>query len=146
MADIVHRIGVEAPPARVYRALATRSGLINWWTWHVTGEPAPGALIRLRFGDKGPDMKALELIPDRRVRWECVAGLDEWIGTEVSFDLAPAHRETVLHFAHTGWREPGELMAHWNCKWAYFLLSLKGWVEDGRGNPYPEDRKISSWG
>jgi hypothetical protein len=25
-------------------------------------------------------------------------------------------------------------------------LSLKAWVEDGRGTPYPEDRKISVWG
>lgn len=146
MPGIVHRIGIQGPPGRVYRALATRSGLINWWTWHVTGEPAPGALIRFRFGDRGHDMKVLELIPDRRVRWVCMDGPDGWVGTEVCFELAPADGETVLHFSHTGWPDAGELMAHWNCKWGYFLLSLKGWVEDGRGTPYPEDRKISSWG
>ncbi len=147
MPDIMHRIGVEAPPARVYRALATRSGLINWWTWHVTGEPASGAVVRFRFGsDSGVEMKVLELSQDRRVRWRCVAGPDEWMGTEISFELSPADRETIVRFAHTGWREAGELMAHCNCKWGYFLLSLKTWVEDGKGTPYPEDRKISSWG
>ncbi len=146
MPEIVHRIGIEAPPARVYRALATRSGLINWWTWHVAGEPAPGATVQFRFGAGGPDMKMLELAPERRVRWRCLAGPEEWIGTEVSFELAPGDRETIVRFAHTGWREAGEFMAHCNCKWGYFLLSLKGWVEDGRGTPYPEDRKISSWG
>ncbi len=150
MPDIIHRIGVAAPPARVYRAIATRSGLINWWTWHVAGEPAPGAVIRFRFQDGSADMEMLELLPDRRVRWRCVAGPEDWVGTEISFDLgaggAAGSRETVVHFAHQGWREAGEYMAHCNTKWAYFLLSLKAWVEDGRGTPYPEDRKISVWG
>jgi uncharacterized protein YndB with AHSA1/START domain len=150
MPDIVHRIGVAAPPARVYRAIATRSGLINWWTWHVTGEPAPGAVIHFRFGDGSADMEMLELSPDSRVRWRCVSGLEEWTGTEITFDLAAGGaavtRETIIHFAHRGWRKEGEYMAHCNTKWAYFLLSLKAWVEDGRGTPYPEDRKISVWG
>jgi uncharacterized protein YndB with AHSA1/START domain len=150
MPDIVHRIGIEAPPARVYRAVATRSGLINWWTWHVTGEPAPGSVVRFRFGESGAGMDAnmemIELSPDRQVKWRCVDGPKEWVGTEISFALSPGARETILHFAHSGWREPVEYMAHCNSKWGYFLLSLKTWVEDGRGTPYPEDRKISSWG
>jgi uncharacterized protein YndB with AHSA1/START domain len=144
--DIIHRIGIEAPPDRVYRALATRSGLINWWTWHVTGEPAPGTIIQFRFADNGPRMKVLELSPGSRVTWQCVDGPRDWIGTEISFELAHGDRETIVRFSHTGWRESGEFMAHCNCKWAYFLMSLKAWVEDGRGTPYPEDRKISSWG
>ncbi len=146
MPEIIHRIGVQAPPARVYRALATRSGLINWWTWHVTGEPAAGAVVRFRFADNGPDMKVVELAPDRLVRWQCIAGPAEWIGTEISFELSYGDRETVLRFSHQGWKDRGDFMAHCSCKWAYFLLSLKAWVEDGRGTPYPEDRKISSWG
>jgi len=146
MPEIIHRLGVEAPPARVYRALATRSGLINWWTWHVTGEPAPGATVRFRFGTTSTDMKVLELRPDHMVTWRCVDGPEGWIDTGLAFELAPGDRETILHFSHTGWSEAGELMAHWNCKWGSFLMSLKTWVEDGRGTPYPEDRKVSSWG
>ncbi len=150
MPGIAHRIGIQAPPGRVYRALATRSGLINWWTWHVTGEPAAGAVIRCRFGDGSADMEMLELSPEHRVRWRCVSGPEEWVGTEISFDLAAegaaGSQETIIHFAHRGWREEGEYMAHCNTKWGYFLLSLKAWVEDGRGTPYPEDRKISRWG
>jgi uncharacterized protein YndB with AHSA1/START domain len=153
MPEIVHRIGIEAPPERVYRALATRSGLINWWTWHVKGEPAPGAVVSFRFADGGPqesadalDMEMVELSRGRAVRWRCAAGPEEWIGTEVSFELSPGDRETIVMFRHAGWRQQSDFMAHCSCKWASFLLSLKGWVEDGRGTPYPEDRKISSWG
>ncbi|HUI71929.1 MAG TPA: SRPBCC domain-containing protein [Spirochaetia bacterium] len=146
MPEIIHRLGVQAAPARVYRALATRSGLINWWTWHVTGEPAPGVTVRFRFGPTSTDMKVLELLPEHRVSWRCVAGGEEWTNTDITFELTPGDRETIVHFSHTGWSAAGELMAHWNCKWGYFLLSLKTWVEDGRGTPFPEDRKISSWG
>jgi uncharacterized protein YndB with AHSA1/START domain len=146
MPEIIHRIGIEAPPERVYRALATRSGLINWWTWHVKGEPAPGGVVSFRFADGGPDMQMIELAPGRAVRWRCAAGPEEWLGTDISFELSPGERETVLMFRHAGWRSQSDFMAHCSCKWAAFLLSLKGWVEDGRGAPYPEDRKISSWG
>ena len=150
MPEIVHRIAVAAPPSRVYRAIATRSGLINWWTWHVSGEPAPGGVVRFRFARGETDMEMLKLVPDRRIVWRCVSGPAEWVDTEVSFSLAQSEpaggRETVVLFSHTGWREAREFMAHCNTQWAYFLLSLKTWVEDGKGTPYPEDRKISSWG
>jgi len=91
-------------------------------------------------------MKVLESTQNYRVRWQCIGGPKEWIETEISFDLAKGERETVVRFVHCGWREPGELMAHCNSKWGYFLLSLKSWVEDGRGTPHPEDRKVSLWG
>jgi len=153
MTDIIHRIGIEAPPERVYRALATRSGLINWWTWHVKGDPAPGGTVSFSFADGGPQaspkahsLEMAELSPGRAVRWRCTAGPDEWVGTDISFELSPGDRETVVMFRHAGWRSESAFMAHCSCKWASFLLSLKAWVEDGRGTPYPEDRKISSWG
>ena len=143
---IVHRIGIAAPPPRAYRALATRSGLINWWTWHITGEPALGEVFHARFGNGTFSIRVLELSQDLRVRWKCTGGLKEWVGTEISFKLAPGDRETVIGFVHAGWQETGEIMAHCNAKWGYYLLSLEAWVEDGRGSPYSEDRKISSWG
>jgi uncharacterized protein YndB with AHSA1/START domain len=150
MPDIVHRIGVAASPSRVYRAIATRSGLINWWTWHVIGEPSPGPPVRFRFARGGADMEMRELTPDRRIVWRCVSGPVAWVDTEIVFSLSPNEaaggRETVILFSHKGWREAGEFMAHCNTEWAYFLLSLMGWVEDGRGTPFPENRKISSWG
>ena len=110
------------------------------------GGARPGARLSFKFGEDGPDMEVLELTQDRTVRWRCTAGPEEWVGTEVTFALAPGEKETVLRFTHSGWWEAGDFMAHCSCKWAYFLLSLKSWVEDGRGTPYPEDRKISSWG
>ena len=143
MTDILHRISISAPIARVYKAISTRSGLINWWTWHVTGEPTPGAIFRFRFGGGTVDVEVLEHSADCRVRWRCVGGPQDWIGTEIDFDLMSAamrRAETVVNFRHMGWHDPGEHMAQCNTAWAYSLLSLKAWVEGGRGTPYPEDQ------
>jgi hypothetical protein len=33
-------------------------------------------------------------------------------------------------------------MAHCSARWAYFLLSLKSYLETGRGTPFPEDLRF----
>jgi hypothetical protein len=33
-------------------------------------------------------------------------------------------------------------MAHCSARWAYFLLSLKGYQETGKGTPFPDDLKF----
>jgi len=76
------------------------------------------------------------------VEWRCVGGPAEWVGTSVTFDLTAHEDETVVMFAHSNWREPGEFMAHCSARWAYFLISLKLLVETGTGTPFPEDLKF----
>jgi hypothetical protein len=87
--------------------------------------------------------------PDR-----CVVGLPpstrgiddeprpEWVGTKLTFELTQADNRTVLRFGQRGWREASDFYMHCNCKWAYFLTSLKLYAERGRGTPYPEDLDI----
>jgi hypothetical protein len=36
-------------------------------------------------------------------------------------------------------------MHHCSTKWAIFLMSLKAFVETGKGAPSPDDVKIDSW-
>jgi hypothetical protein len=48
-------------------------------------------------------------------------------------------------FGHRNWREPVEFMAHCSMKWAIFMLSLREFVETGRGSPAPNDIKIDNW-
>jgi len=87
-------------------------------------------------------MKVLESKPVELVRWKCVGGPDEWIGTEVTFRLQQKEDQTVVLFSHSGWREPVEFMHHCSTKWATFMLSLKDWVERAEGHPHPYDVKI----
>lgn len=150
MVDIIHRVGIIAPREAVYDALTQRDKLQGWWTRDTTGDGGPGGTLAFRFdlgnGETGGfDMKVLDAQPSERVLWEVVDGPEEWIGTEVSWELSTVGEFTIILFAHTGWREPVEFMYHCSTKWASFLLSLKALLETGVGAPSPDDVMISDW-
>ena len=145
MVDILHKVGVKAEPDEVYAALATRKGLAGWWTTDTHGESAVDEVLQFRFEQGGADMQVVELQPDKRVAWRVVGGPDEWLGTELTFDLAKDGDYTSVLFKHGGWREPVDFMHHCSTKWAVYLLSLKKLLETGRGEPAPNDVQISNW-
>jgi uncharacterized protein YndB with AHSA1/START domain len=62
MADIRHRVGVDASAERVYQALATREGLARWWTRDVRGEAEAGGKLEFFFG--GPEAAAVMEVTD----------------------------------------------------------------------------------
>jgi len=147
MVDILHRIGVkDSTPDKVYDALTTIEGLAGWWTDDTKGSAEAGGVIEFRFGEAGGfDMKVLEARPGEHVLWEVSDGPEEWVGTQIGWDLRTEGDFTIILFAHRGWREPVEFMHHCSTKWATFLLSLKSLLETGTGAPAPNDVKISDW-
>lgn len=148
MADIRHRVGIAATPDQVYEALTTIEGLSGWWTRDVRGDADLGGKLDFYFGTPEPSvvMEVAELVPGRHVTWRCLQGPDEWVDTDLTFDLASSADETVVLFTHANWREPVEFMFHCSTKWGYFLLGLKAGLEGGSATPYPDEVKISSWG
>ena len=90
MPDIRHRVAISAPLESVYQAVATKDGLSEWWTRDgVQGESSVGSTLQFFFGQPEPAavMEVTRLSPDGHVGWNCVAGHDEWVGTEITFDL-----------------------------------------------------------
>jgi uncharacterized protein YndB with AHSA1/START domain len=143
MPDILHRIAIRSSTENVFRALSDQDGLAGWWTRNVKALPQVGAIAEFRFENRGfQDMKVMELSPGKRVRWQCVNGAPEWIGTELSFDLKKENGKTVVLFAHRGWKEPIEFMHYCSTKWAVYMLSLRSLCETGKGAPYPDDIDI----
>lgn len=151
MTDIMHRIGIRAPPAAVYDAVATTKGISGWWTRETTGTATIGGKVNVRFRHTDGheigrmDFEITRLEPDREVHWRILTGPPEWIGTDVTFEMTEDSGMTILIFGHRQWREPVEFMAHCSMKWAVFLMSLRELVETGRGRPSPEDLKIDNW-
>lgn len=151
MINIIHRIGIRASATQVYNALTTIEGLANWWTEETTGDEQLEGKIKFTFrtqtgGLKGEMlMQVKELHPAQSVRWQCIEGPDEWVGTEITFDLSEQDDQTILIFGHRNWREAVEFTAHCSMKWAVFLLSLCSYVETGKGKPSPHDLKIDNW-
>jgi uncharacterized protein YndB with AHSA1/START domain len=148
MPDIRHRVGIAAPQSRVYEMLSTTDGLAGFWTRQVEGNSAVGGKLSFFFGRPEPSavMEVIELSPDDRVRWRCVGGPPEWVGTTVTFDLKDGEGETALLFTHADWREPVEFMHHCNTKWATVLIGLRSGLEGGAFTSFPDDTRISgSW-
>ena len=138
MPDILHRIGIRSSPEKVFAALSEQDGFAGWWTKEVKASPTVGAINEFRFGSKGINgMKVVELSPGERVKWLCVDGAKEWIGTELSFELSEKDGKTVLLFAQRGWKGQVEFLHYCSTKWATYLLGLKNLCEGGKGTPYP---------
>lgn len=151
MPNIIHRIGIKAPAAKVYKALSTIDGLAHWWTEETTGDEQVDGKIEFTFRTETGDIKGqmameiTELNKDRNVRWRCIDGPPEWIGTDLTFDLSEQDGQIIIIFGHRNWKEEIEFMAHCSTKWAVFLLSLREYVETGKGKPSPRDLKIDNW-
>ncbi len=151
MAEIIHRIGVKGSSEKVYLALSTIEGLARWWTENTSGASEVGKTIEFQF--HGPNgkiiggfiMDVLKQEPFKKVQWRCTRGPEEWVGTEIVFDLKQEDDFTIVLFAHRNWRESSEFTAHCSTKWAVFLMSLKQLIETGNGKPAPRDIKIDNW-
>jgi uncharacterized protein YndB with AHSA1/START domain len=138
MPDILHRVGANARPDSVFKALTSIDGLRGWWVSEATGNPSAGGTIDFGFCQ----MEVIEAVPGKLVRWRCIQGPTEWVGTEVEFALTWKDDQTFIVFKHANWKEPVEFMHHCSTKWATFLLSLRDVVERGHGAPAPHDLKI----
>jgi uncharacterized protein YndB with AHSA1/START domain len=151
MVDIIHRIGIKSPSDKVYKALSTIDGLAHWWTEDVAGDEQIGGEIAFTFRSATGEiigrmvMEVVELNPEKDIQWRCKEGPAEWIGTGITFELNQQDDQTIILFGHRNWREAVEFTAHCSMKWAVFLLSLREYVETGKGRPQPHDLKIDNW-
>ena len=136
MTAIRHNVAIKATPEIIYKAITTQEGLANWWTNDTAAKPEVGFVNVFIFGKYRNEMKVTKLIDDKKVEWECVNSIEEWIDTTISFELEKKDGRTILHFAHAGWRAVTDTFAGCNYDWALFLKSLKDLCETGTGTPY----------
>lgn len=137
MAEILHELSIKAPIGKVYQAITEPKGLANWWTRHVQGEARSNSIMQFSF-DHGQTvfrMKILRLIPNKAIVWHCVGGQPEWEDTQIYFELEPNRDGTIVHFAHRGWKRPTGILPRCNFDWARYLMSLRSYLEKGKGYP-----------
>ena len=160
MPDIRHEILIGASAEVVYGAITRKEGLSAWWTPDTEAMPVLNSVARFGFGSNYfKQMKIVELQPNKLVRWDCISGAEEWIGTRISFILQPGDKEwlskvhpelsdqinqskksgsgTVLIFHHDNWRGQTSMFAECNYTWGQFLKSIKLLCETGNGRPWP---------
>lgn len=139
---IHHRLLIQQPVEKVYAALTTQEGLAGWWTPETIAKPEAGSVSRFSFGpDYHKEIRVEELKPYSFVKWSCLKGFEEWIGTMMTFELQPHAKGTILVFHHEGWKAYSNEFASCSYDWALFFRSLKSLCETGKGFPYPDFNK-----
>ena len=142
MANIHHQIGVNVDIKKVYEAISTLEGLSNWWS-ETTGDTNQNGKLNFHFNEHVIEMTILELVPDKKVVWQCTEKEGEWKDTIISFDLVEKDNQVFINFSHSNWAEQSDLCSHCSTKWAVFMLSLKEHLEQGKGRPFPDDIAIN---
>lgn len=135
MADIRHNLVIKATPDKIFDAITTKEGLESWWAKQTTAKPEVGFVNVFTFGKFRNEMKVTQLTPNKKVEWKCTNSIEEWIDTNISFDLEEKDGRTILRFAHSGWRAVTDTFAGCNYDWGLFMKSLKSLCETGTGTP-----------
>ena len=159
MPNIHHELLIGVPAEKIYNAITTTDGLSAWWTPDASAKPEVDTVARFPFGPEYfKEMKITEHTPSEQVKWICIAGADEWVGTTISFKLLSGDKKallksnpeltdqigqqkndigTLLIFHHDGWKEYTPMFAECNYTWGQFMRSLKLFCETGKGRPWP---------
>jgi uncharacterized protein YndB with AHSA1/START domain len=139
MPDILHNLKIQTQPERLYQAIATAEGIRNWWTRDALLDTAVGGTGEFGFYGRRFVVKvgidALE--PQARVKWRVTNAA--WPGDVVEFNVIPEAGHMRLAFAHRGFAEADQKYASATTRWCAYLLSLKGYLETGKGSPNPDD-------
>jgi hypothetical protein len=108
MTDLTLSFVVDRTPADVFAAVNDVRG---WWTGDITGPTDRlGAEFTYQHGEiHRSTQRVVELTPHRRVVWLVTAAhlsfaepRDEWVGTQVVFDIQPVATGTGVRFTHVG--------------------------------------------
>lgn len=131
---------VNQSQAEIYEAVNNVRG---WWQGEIKGntdninEVFSYQMTDVHFSKQ----KIVELIPNKRVAWlvtesniSFVENKDEWIDTQISFDISTVGKQTQLTFTHKGLTP--ELECYDNCSNAWGNLiqkSLYSLITNGEG-------------
>lgn len=140
MPDILHELTIEKQPDDVFSALTEGEKIKKWWTTRAKAQPQAGTLAEFGFeNDMVFKFRVDELTAGESVKWSVVGGgPPDWAGTYVTWALQPDDKGTKLLFGHHNYQTTQGSFASVNYSWAWFLTSLKSYLEKGTGTPYSD--------
>jgi uncharacterized protein YndB with AHSA1/START domain len=145
MADILHRLNIDAPPETVFDAIATPEGIRAWWTDDSTSEPRAGSVSVFNFmdGEVVFRMRVDEYVAGRRLVWTCLGDYDEWDGTTLTWNCEPTEDgKTVLNLAHSGWASTEKEYPQCNTSWGNLFHVIRDYAE-GKSTELPQSGRSS---
>ncbi len=134
MPDILHEVTIAASPDKVYQAITEEQA--RWWTSQAVAQPKVGSVGEFSFPSGFViKMEIANLEPGNKVDWIVKQGRPEWLGTHVTWDLTPVDNGTKVRFGHRNFASAEGSLAGASYTWAWYLTSLKDYVETGIGRP-----------
>jgi uncharacterized protein YndB with AHSA1/START domain len=106
--DYTTEFVVERTPHDVYEAI---NDIPAWWMTHIHGS---NSAVGDEFSFEVPGvhactMRVAQLVPDRRIVWRVtrsnmtfVAEPEEWVGTDITFEVIPDGDGSRVRFTHLG--------------------------------------------
>src|SRR5215467_11126896 len=137
MPDILLELRIAATPDQVYQAITEQEGLCSWWTPEAIARPEVGSLAEFTFrggpgGKVVAKMEVTALGPGRKVYWTVKEdSIPDWVGTRITFDLTPVDHGTSVRFGHRDYPSTEGSFASVAYTWAWYLTSLKDYLETG---------------
>jgi uncharacterized protein YndB with AHSA1/START domain len=129
MADIMHQAVINTPSKTIFALLSTKDGLQQWLTpgegWKIQGDQSLGGVLRFNLNDSFHEMKVIISEKDKQVRWECVQGHPEWLGTTVDFFIEDNVKKCTRQFAHNGWESHTKFFQECDQAWGNYVSLIK---------------------
>lgn len=143
MATIKHQIGIDGPVDNIFSALTTNDGFTGWWASSADVRKKTGGHLVLVFETLAVlKFEYLEIQENQKIHLKCLEGPGPWPDSELMFNLTQTADQVFLSLTHQNNLASDDDFLYFNTKWVCYLLSLKNWVETGKGQPYPNDVKI----
>lgn len=140
MHTIESTIEIPTPAHRIVEALTTQAGYRSWFTeattfdgTHVTftfAMPAITRVVTFRVDQRDARGIAMTCTSEQNNR--------EWLGTQLAISV----EDNRVRLVHAGFAEKNEYYDQCVKGWAYFLGSLKSYLETGVGTPLAAGTRI----
>ncbi len=138
---------VDQTPEQAFAAVTDVRG---WWSGEIDGRTDQvGAEFTYHYQDVHfSKQRIAELVPDERVVWRVLESHlnftedpDEWVGTEIIFEVSRKGDQTEVRFRHQGLVPEFECFDQCSNAWSsYINNSLRHLITTGKGQPNPEEQ------
>ncbi len=145
MATIRHRVGIVAPEHEVWTALTEPKRLAGWWSSSADGSSERGGTLNLEFeGLTTLSFHVIHRSEDRLLHLMNIDGPGAWKASDLEFHLERGESQTFVIMKHYNDQASEDDFQFFMTKWPIFLVSLKSFIETGKGQPFPDDIKIQA--
>ncbi|MCU7845662.1 MAG: SRPBCC domain-containing protein [Candidatus Thiodiazotropha sp. (ex Monitilora ramsayi)] len=143
MAKVKHRVGINGTIDQIFAAITSSDGFAGWWASSADISHDIGGNVDLTFDDLAVlRFKYRDIQDNKKVAIQCVEGPGPWQGSMLLFELEQAVDQVFVTLTHQNDIAKEEDFLYFSTKWPCYLLSLRDFVETGKGRPYPNDIKI----